>query len=163
MLRRRHLGRISFAEANDLQRALLQANDDYVLLFEHPPTYTRGVRTQEENFLVPLDALDAVVVQVFVFFEEVGHVEERVALQAQVDTYDAHQRRRLAVKPGITGWAQVNGRASLPWQERSELDVWYVENRSLSLDAKILRRTVLVVAGGGGLYKGEHGGWQGEL
>ena len=62
MLRRRHLGRISFAEANDLQRALLQANDDYVLLFEHPPTYTRGVRTQEENFLVPLDALDAVVV-----------------------------------------------------------------------------------------------------
>ena len=62
MLRRRHLGRVSFAEANDLQRALLQASDDYVLLFEHPPTYTRGVRTLEEHFLIPPDQLNAVVV-----------------------------------------------------------------------------------------------------
>jgi len=62
MLRRRHLGRVSFAEANDLQRALLQARDDYVLLFEHPPTYTRGVRTLEEHFLVPPSQLNAVVV-----------------------------------------------------------------------------------------------------
>jgi len=94
---------------------------------------------------------------------EMAIVGPRPTLQAQVDTYDAHQRRRLAVKPGITGWAQVNGRASLPWQERIELDIWYVENRSLALDAKILWRTVAVVAGGGGLYKGEHGGWHGEL
>ncbi|MGA2123090.1 MAG: lipoyl synthase [Acidimicrobiales bacterium] len=62
MLRRRHLGRVSFAEANDLQRALLQAGDDYVLLFEHPPTYTRGVRTHEENFLIPPSQLNAVVI-----------------------------------------------------------------------------------------------------
>jgi lipoic acid synthetase len=62
MLRRRHLGRVSFAEANDLQRALLQASDDYVLLFEHPPTYTRGVRTLEEHFLVPPSELNAVVI-----------------------------------------------------------------------------------------------------
>jgi lipoic acid synthetase len=62
MLRRRHLGRISFAEANDFQRALLQASDDYVLLFEHPPTYTRGIRTQEEHFLTPPDQLNAVVI-----------------------------------------------------------------------------------------------------
>jgi lipoic acid synthetase len=62
MLRRRHLGRVSFAEANDLQRALLQANDDYVLLFEHPPTYTRGVRTLEEHFLIPPSELNAVVI-----------------------------------------------------------------------------------------------------
>jgi lipoate-protein ligase B len=62
MLRRRHLGRVSFAEANDLQRALLQAGDDYVLLFEHPPTYTRGVRTLEEHFLVPPSELNAVVI-----------------------------------------------------------------------------------------------------
>ncbi len=62
MLRRRHLGRVSFAEANDLQRALLQASDDYVLLFEHPPTYTRGVRTHEENFLIPPAQLNAVVI-----------------------------------------------------------------------------------------------------
>ncbi len=62
MLRRRHLGRISFAEANDFQRALLEARDDYVLLFEHPPTYTRGVRTLDEHFLVPIESLDAVVI-----------------------------------------------------------------------------------------------------
>ncbi len=62
MLRRRHLGRISFAEANDLQRALLQSSDDYVLVFEHPPTYTRGVRTQPEHFLVPPESLNAVVI-----------------------------------------------------------------------------------------------------
>ncbi|HUY16641.1 MAG TPA: lipoyl synthase [Acidimicrobiales bacterium] len=62
MLRRRHLGRVSFAEANDLQRALLQTSDDYVLLFEHPPTYTRGVRTLEEHFLIPPSQLNAVVI-----------------------------------------------------------------------------------------------------
>src|SRR6202161_377703 len=62
MLRRRHLGRVSFAEANDLQRSLLQAKDDYVLLFEHPPTYTRGVRTLDEHFLIPPEQLDAVVI-----------------------------------------------------------------------------------------------------
>ncbi len=62
MLRRRHLGRVSFAEANDLQRALLQASDDYVLLFEHPPTYTRGVRTLDEHFLIPPAELNAVVI-----------------------------------------------------------------------------------------------------
>lgn len=62
MLRRRHLGRISFAEANDFQRALMQTNDDYVLLFEHPPTYTRGIRTKDEHFLVPPSSLDAVVI-----------------------------------------------------------------------------------------------------
>ena len=62
MLRRRHLGRVSFAEANDFQRALVNAVDDYVLLFEHPPTYTKGVRTHEEHFLVPPETLNAVVI-----------------------------------------------------------------------------------------------------
>ena len=62
MLRRRHLGRVSFAEANDLQRALMQAQDDYVMLFEHPATYTRGIRTMDEHFLVAPDTLDAVVI-----------------------------------------------------------------------------------------------------
>jgi lipoic acid synthetase len=62
VLRRRHLGRISFAEANDFQRALLQSSDDFVLVFEHPPTYTRGIRTLEEHFLVPPESLNAVVI-----------------------------------------------------------------------------------------------------
>ncbi|HUX05196.1 MAG TPA: lipoyl synthase [Acidimicrobiales bacterium] len=62
MLRRRHLGRVSFAEVNDFQRALVNASDDYVLLFEHPPTYTKGVRTLDEHFLVPPETLNAVVI-----------------------------------------------------------------------------------------------------
>jgi lipoic acid synthetase len=62
MLRRRHLGRVPFAEANDFQRALLNAKDDYILLFEHPPTYTKGVRTEEKNILADLSKLDAVVI-----------------------------------------------------------------------------------------------------
>jgi lipopolysaccharide/colanic/teichoic acid biosynthesis glycosyltransferase len=83
----------------------------------------------------------------------------RPTLQQQVDAYTERQRGRLAVKPGITGWAQVNGRASLPWAERIELDLWYVEHRSLGLDLEILRRTVKQVFSGAGLYKGERGGW----
>jgi lipopolysaccharide/colanic/teichoic acid biosynthesis glycosyltransferase len=90
-------------------------------------------------------------------------VGPRPTLPVQVRQYTERQRGRLAVKPGITGWAQVNGRAALPWPERIELDLWYVEHRSLALDLKILARTVRMVLGGQGLYKGETGGWQGTL
>jgi lipopolysaccharide/colanic/teichoic acid biosynthesis glycosyltransferase len=86
-------------------------------------------------------------------------VGPRPTLVAQVEQYTPRQRGRLAVKPGITGWAQVNGRASLPWSERIELDLWYVEHRSLALDARILVRTIGMVLTGRGLYKGERGGW----
>ncbi len=78
----------------------------------------------------------------------------------QVERYTERQRRRLDVLPGITGWAQVNGRASLPWDERIELDVWYVEHASLWLDLKILARTPLALFAG--TYKGETGGWRPE-
>ena len=94
---------------------------------------------------------------------EMTLVGPRPTLPAQVDRYTERQRGRLAVKPGITGWAQVNGRASLPWPERIELDLYYVENRSLSLDLRILLRTPAMVLGGTGLYKGQAGGWEGEL
>jgi lipopolysaccharide/colanic/teichoic acid biosynthesis glycosyltransferase len=87
-------------------------------------------------------------------------VGPRPTLKSQVDAYTPRQRGRLAVKPGITGWAQVNGRASLPWPERIELDLWYVEHRSLALDLEILKRTVRSVIGGGDVYKGATGGWQ---
>ncbi|MBV9716539.1 MAG: sugar transferase [Solirubrobacterales bacterium] len=90
---------------------------------------------------------------------EMSIVGPRPTIQVQVDQYTPRQRGRLAVKPGITGWAQVNGRASLPWRERIELDLWYVEHQSLWLDLQILARTVRLVLGGHGLYKGERGGW----
>jgi len=87
----------------------------------------------------------------------------RPTLPVQVQQYNERQRGRLEIKPGITGWAQVNGRASLPWSERIELDLYYIEHRSLALDLRILLRTVAMVLGGSGLYKGPAGGWEGEL
>jgi lipopolysaccharide/colanic/teichoic acid biosynthesis glycosyltransferase len=94
---------------------------------------------------------------------EMSIVGPRPTLQGQVAQYTARQRGRLAVKPGITGWAQVNGRASLPWSERIELDLYYIEHRSPALDVQILKRTVSMVLGGSDLYKGSAGGWEGEL
>jgi lipopolysaccharide/colanic/teichoic acid biosynthesis glycosyltransferase len=82
-------------------------------------------------------------------------VGPRPTVQEQVNRYTERQRRRLEVKPGITGWAQINGRTSLPWPERIELDVWYVEHRSLRLDLKILARTARMLATGHGLYSGD--------
>jgi lipopolysaccharide/colanic/teichoic acid biosynthesis glycosyltransferase len=90
---------------------------------------------------------------------EMSIIGPRPTIPSQVAQYTPHQRRRLAVKPGLTGWAQVNGRAALPWSERIELDLWYVEHRSAALDAQILRRTVEMVIRGHGVYKGETGGW----
>jgi lipopolysaccharide/colanic/teichoic acid biosynthesis glycosyltransferase len=82
----------------------------------------------------------------------------RPTLRYQVDQYDEHQRHRLDVKPGITGWAQIHGRAKLSWAERIELDLWYVEHRSTLVDAKILLQTPRALFGG--TYKGESGGWK---
>jgi lipopolysaccharide/colanic/teichoic acid biosynthesis glycosyltransferase len=83
---------------------------------------------------------------------EMAIVGPRPTVQDQVDRYTERQLRRLEVKPGITGWAQINGRTSLPWPERIELDVWYVEHRSLRLDLRILARTARMLATGHGLY-----------
>jgi lipopolysaccharide/colanic/teichoic acid biosynthesis glycosyltransferase len=90
--------------------------------------------------------------------DEMSVIGPRPTLRYQVERYDEHQRHRLDVKPGITGWAQINGRAALPWAERIELDVWYVEHRSPLLDLKILVRTPLALFRG--TYKGETGGWK---
>jgi lipopolysaccharide/colanic/teichoic acid biosynthesis glycosyltransferase len=86
-------------------------------------------------------------------------VGPRPTLAYQVERYSERQRRRLEVKPGITGWAQVNGRARLKWAERIELDVWYVENRSTWVDLRILVRTPMALFTG--TYKGKTGGWGG--
>ncbi|MBV8598032.1 MAG: sugar transferase [Actinobacteria bacterium] len=82
----------------------------------------------------------------------------RPTLRYQVEQYDERQRHRLDVKPGITGWAQIHGRARLSWAERIDLDLWYVEHRSALVDLKILLRTPFALFGG--TYKGETGGWK---
>jgi lipopolysaccharide/colanic/teichoic acid biosynthesis glycosyltransferase len=91
---------------------------------------------------------------------EMSLVGPRPTVQVQVDRYDDRQRRRLDALPGITGWAQINGRASLPWHERIELDLWYLEHASLRLDLRILATTARLAATGSGLYRGETGGWR---
>ena len=91
---------------------------------------------------------------------EMSIVGPRPTVQVQVDRYTERQRGRLGVRPGLTGWAQIHGRASLPWHERIELDLWYVEHASLRLDLQILLRTARMVLGGDGLYRGETGGWR---
>jgi lipopolysaccharide/colanic/teichoic acid biosynthesis glycosyltransferase len=90
---------------------------------------------------------------------DMSMIGPRPTLRYQVEQYDERQRRRLDVKPGITGWAQIHGRASLPWAERIELDLWYVDHRSPKTDLLILLRTPLALLGGH--YKGETGGWTG--
>ena len=82
----------------------------------------------------------------------------RPTLRYQVDRYTDRQRRRLEVRPGLTGLAQVNGRATLAWEDRIELDVWYVDHRSPLVDLKIVLRTPLALFGG--TYRGPSGGWR---
>ena len=89
---------------------------------------------------------------------EMSLIGPRPTLAYQVEQYTPRQRKRLDVKPGITGWAQIHGRAALPWEDRIELDVWYVENRSPRLELKILLRTPLALLSG--TYKGDTGGWR---
>ncbi len=93
-----------------------------------------------------------------VFRGEMSVIGPRPTLRYQVERYTERQRKRLAVRPGLTGWAQIHGRAELPWEDRIELDVWYVENRSPSVDLKILLRTPLALFGG--TYRGATGGWR---
>ncbi|MDX6707703.1 MAG: hypothetical protein QOK16_3572 [Solirubrobacteraceae bacterium] len=90
---------------------------------------------------------------------EMAIVGPRPTIPAQVAQYTERERGRLAIRPGITGWAQVNGRTSLPWAQRIELDLWYIEHRSWRLDVRILLRSARMVFGGEGLYKGTTGGW----
>jgi lipopolysaccharide/colanic/teichoic acid biosynthesis glycosyltransferase len=97
-------------------------------------------------------SLDEIPNLVNVLRGEMAIVGPRPTLAAQVELYTPRQRRRLEVKPGLTGWAQVNGRAGIPWEERIELDVWYVDHRSAALDLRILARTARLLLTGRGLY-----------
>lgn len=96
-------------------------------------------------------SLDEIPNLVNVLRGEMAIVGPRPTIPAQVETYAPHQKRRHEVLPGITGWAQVQGRAGIPWEERIELDVWYVDHRTPALDFRILLRTVYLVLTGQGL------------
>jgi lipopolysaccharide/colanic/teichoic acid biosynthesis glycosyltransferase len=120
-----------------------------VYVLEGDPRITRVGR------LLRRFSLDELPNLVNVVRGDLALVGPRPTVQEQVDRYTERQRRRLEVKPGITGWAQINGRTSLPWPERIELDVWYVEHRSLRLDLRILARTARMLATGHGLYSEE--------
>jgi lipopolysaccharide/colanic/teichoic acid biosynthesis glycosyltransferase len=117
-----------------------------VYVLEGDPRITRAGR------LLRRFSFDELPNLVNVLRGEMAMVGPRPTVQEQVDRYTERQLRRLEVKPGITGWAQINGRTSLPWPERIELDVWYVEQRSLRLDLRILARTARMLASGRGLY-----------
>jgi lipopolysaccharide/colanic/teichoic acid biosynthesis glycosyltransferase len=105
-------------------------------------------------------SLDEVPNLVNVLRGDMSIVGPRPTVPIQVDRYTERQRGRLRVKPGITGWAQVNGRTELPWDERIELDLWYIEHRSWRLDLRIVWRTIRMVFGGEGLYRGETPAWR---
>jgi lipopolysaccharide/colanic/teichoic acid biosynthesis glycosyltransferase len=109
------------------------------------PRVTRAGR------LLRRTSLDEVPNLVNVLRGEMAIVGPRPTIPAQVDDYTPSQRRRHEVLPGITGWAQVQGRAGIPWEERIELDVWYVDHRSAGLDLRILARTVRLLVTGKGL------------
>jgi lipopolysaccharide/colanic/teichoic acid biosynthesis glycosyltransferase len=117
-----------------------------VYVLEGDPRITRVGR------LLRRFSLDELPNLVNVLAGDMAIVGPRPTVQEQVDRYTERQRRRLEVKPGITGWAQIKGRTSLPWPERIELDVWYVEHRSLRLDLRILARTARMLGSGRGLY-----------
>ncbi len=105
-------------------------------------------------------SLDEIPNLINVLVGDMAIIGPRPTIPVQVSQYTDRQRGRLAVKPGLTGWAQVNGRAALPWPDRIELDLWYIEHRSWRLDFQILMRTARMVLGGHGLYKGGTGGWK---
>jgi len=87
---------------------------------------------------------------------EMSFIGPRPAPASHLERYDAKDRERLSVLPGITGWAQVNGRNKLKWPERIVKDRWYVENMSLQLDIKIILKTIKVILRSEGVYSGRN-------
>ena len=86
---------------------------------------------------------------------EMSVVGPRPTLAYQVKRYNERQRRRLSVKPGITGWAQINGRNTMTWPEKIELDLWYIDHWSIGLDFKIIGKSIWSVLKREGIYSEE--------
>jgi lipopolysaccharide/colanic/teichoic acid biosynthesis glycosyltransferase len=115
------------------------------IVYRDDPRVTRAGRFLRRT------SLDEVPNLVNVLRGEMAIVGPRPTIPAQVDDYSPRQRRRHEVLPGITGWAQVQGRAGIPWEQRIELDLWYVDHRGPPLDARILAKTAWLVVSGQGL------------
>ena len=104
--------------------------------------------SKEDSCITPVGrimrrwAIDELPQLINVLKGDMSIVGPRPTLEYQVEKYNSHQRKRLDVKPGITGWAQVNGRNNISWPERIDLDVWYAENWSIFLDARIMFMTL---------------------
>lgn len=116
-------------------------------------------RVTRMGVLLRRTSLDELPNMVNVLRGEMSLIGPRPTLPEQIEAYSDHQRRRLDMKPGLTGWSQVHGRTSIPWSERIELDVWYVEHWSLALDLRILWMTVAQLLRPHETYKGETGGF----
>jgi lipopolysaccharide/colanic/teichoic acid biosynthesis glycosyltransferase len=129
-------------------RTMVQGSDPVgvgTIVTREDPRVTRAGRFLRRT------SLDEVPNLVNVLRGEMAIVGPRPTIPAQVDDYTPFQHRRHEVLPGITGWAQVQGRAGIPWEERIELDVWYVDHRSPALDLRILARSIRLVLSGQGL------------
>jgi len=148
--------RTMYADAGARQAELEAENEAEGALFKirDDPRVTRVGRALRRF------SLDEIPQVLNVLRGEMSLVGPRPTLQVQVAQYSERQRGRLAVEPGITGWAQVKGRAALPWHERIELDLWYIEHWSLRLDLRILASTAVLLVTGRGLYRGPTGGWR---
>jgi lipopolysaccharide/colanic/teichoic acid biosynthesis glycosyltransferase len=129
-------------------RTMVQGSDPVgigVAIARDDPRVTRAGR------LLRRTSLDELPNLVNVLRGEMAIVGPRPTIPAQVLDYTPHQRRRHEVRPGLTGWAQVQGRAGIPWEERIELDVEYVDRRSAALDLRILAKTAWLLVTGHGL------------
>jgi lipopolysaccharide/colanic/teichoic acid biosynthesis glycosyltransferase len=131
------------------------------------PAPTRGFQPSDDPRITRVGrwlrrlSLDELPQLINVMRGEMSLIGPRPALVYQIERYDSHQRRRLDVRPGITGWAQVNGRNSLSWEEKIEFDVWYVDHCSLWLDLRILLKTIGAVLDQSGVYfRGKGSAWR---
>jgi lipopolysaccharide/colanic/teichoic acid biosynthesis glycosyltransferase len=129
------------------QRSGLRGAEFTILKFrtmraEREPGEPDADRLTRLGNLLRTFSLDEIPQLVNVLRGDMSLIGPRPTLPSQVARYGPRERGRLAIRPGITGWAQVNGRNSLSWPERIELDLWYIEHRSWRLDVRILVRTV---------------------
>jgi undecaprenyl phosphate N,N'-diacetylbacillosamine 1-phosphate transferase len=130
------------------------------------PDPTRGFQTVGDPRITRVGrwlrrlSLDELPQLINVVRGEMSLIGPRPALPYQIERYDSRQRRRLDVRPGITGWAQVNGRNALSWEEKIEFDVWYVDRCSPRLDLRILLRTAGAMLDQTGVYfSGKGSAW----